>query len=324
MQSWWKVILLSRDVMMAAACGVDDASGLDKTVIELYEAGRFSEAIPAAQQALALREKTLGTEHPAVAQSLNNLASLYQKQGRYAEAEPLHKRSLAIWEKAPCGDHPDVASSLNNLAELYRNQGRYAEAEPLYKRSLAIWESALGRDHPDVALSLNNMASLYHNRARYEDAEPLYRQSLAIREKALGRDHPQVAQSLNNLAELYRQQDRYAEADPLHGRSWAIEKVLRASRDRDDRSRRRKTATGTWLYDRTVPMEITIWATPAHLAFERFDDEDGFLLIDSRPIPETRDGFLYSCAPSPGGQYLTIDEAKAAADAQPWGPVKWD
>ncbi len=92
---------------------------------------------------------------PDVALSLNNLASLYDKQGRYADAEPLYKRSLAIWEKALGPDHPNVATALTNLAELYTNQGRYAEAEPLYMRSLAIREKALGADHPDVALSLN-------------------------------------------------------------------------------------------------------------------------------------------------------------------------
>ncbi len=32
-------------------------------------------------------QKTLGPEHPNVAQSLNNLAELYRAQGRYGEAE---------------------------------------------------------------------------------------------------------------------------------------------------------------------------------------------------------------------------------------------
>ena len=66
-------------------------------------------------------EKTLGSDHPNVATSLNYLARLYNRQGHYAQAEPLHKRALAIREKALGPDHPDVASSLNNLAELYRS-----------------------------------------------------------------------------------------------------------------------------------------------------------------------------------------------------------
>jgi len=39
----------------------------------------------------------LGAEHPDVAQSLNNLASLYYSQGRYSEAELLYLRTLAIF-----------------------------------------------------------------------------------------------------------------------------------------------------------------------------------------------------------------------------------
>ena len=128
-----------------------DAAALNQQVTQLYNQGHYSEAIPLAQRALAIREKALGPDHPDVAASLNNLAVLYRVQGRYAEAEPLFKRALAIKEKAFGPDHPDVALSLNNLALLYQNQGRYADAEPLYKRALAIKEKILGPNHPDVA-----------------------------------------------------------------------------------------------------------------------------------------------------------------------------
>ena len=203
------------------------ADELNRRVDELYRAGRSAEAISLAQQALAIREKALGGDHPAVAESLNNLAALYENQGRYSDAEPLYVRSLAINEKALGADHPDVALVLNNLALLYYNQGRYAEAEPPYKRALAIYEKALGPDHPAVALALNNLAVLYRDQGRYADAEPLYKRSLAIDEKALGPDYPDVARSLNNLAALYSEQGRYAEAEPLSKRSVEIrEKAL--------------------------------------------------------------------------------------------------
>jgi hypothetical protein len=83
-----------------------------------------------------------------------------------------------------------------------------------------------------------------------------------------------------------------------------------------------KVATGTWLYDRTVPMEVVVWAKPARLASSRFDEDDHF--VEASPIPETKDGFLYLYWPGRFGEYMTIEEAKAAADAEPWGPIKWD
>jgi tetratricopeptide (TPR) repeat protein len=73
-----------------------------------------------------------------VAESLNNLALLYDTQGQYAQAEPLYKRSLAIREKALGPDHPDVAVSLENLAALYRATKREKEAEKLEQRAATI------------------------------------------------------------------------------------------------------------------------------------------------------------------------------------------
>jgi tetratricopeptide (TPR) repeat protein len=192
---------------------------LNNAAYYLHERGRFAEAEPFQQRALAILERALSPDHPAFATSLNNLAALYHAQGHLAEAEPLFQRARAIRERTLGPDHPHVAQSLNNLAGQYRAQGRTAEAEPLLQRALAIFEHT---DHPDVAFSLNNLAGLYRDQGHLAEAEPLYRRALALRERALGPDHPHVAQSLNNLAELYRAQGHLAEAEPLYRRALAI------------------------------------------------------------------------------------------------------
>jgi len=188
----------------------------------LKDQGRYSEAELLHERALFIREGQLGANHPTVATSLNNLATLYCVQGRYSKAEPFYERALSIREGQLGADHPDIAQSLNNLAELYRSQGRYSEAKPLYKRSLSIYERQLGADHPTVATSLNNLAELYRSQGHYSEAEPLHRRALSIREGQLGADHPDIAQSLNNLANLYCTQGRYSEAKPLYERSLSI------------------------------------------------------------------------------------------------------
>ena len=206
----------------ASAQGLDEATAATQKVIQLYDQGRFSEAIPLAQRALAIREKALGPYHPDVAASLNYLALLYNNQGRYADGELLYKRAVVIREKALGPDHPDVAVSLNNLAVLYLEQGRYPDAEPLLKRSLAIREKTFGPDHPQIATALTNLAELYKDQGHYAEAEPLLKRSLAIDEKAHSPDHADVGVSLNNLAGLYVRQGRYADAEPLLKRSLAI------------------------------------------------------------------------------------------------------
>ena len=111
---------------------------LNQEMISLYQKGEYDRAVIVAKKALEVARKNHGENHPAVATSLNYLASLYYSQALYAQAEPLYKRSLAIREKALGPNHPEVATSLNNLATLYHSQGLYTQAEPLFKRSLTI------------------------------------------------------------------------------------------------------------------------------------------------------------------------------------------
>ena len=75
-------------------------------------------------QALELREKLFGPEHPAVAESLNNLGLFYQGRRRNAEAEPLLVRALKLKKKVLIPEHPHVAAGMNSLAVLFQAQGR--------------------------------------------------------------------------------------------------------------------------------------------------------------------------------------------------------
>ena len=100
--------------VLQAAAQSDDPDSLLNRIDNLYEQGKYKEAIPLSEQVVAIYEKSLGPEHPDTAQSLNNLASLYQRMGDYARAEPLFHRSLKIREKVLGPDHPITALALNN------------------------------------------------------------------------------------------------------------------------------------------------------------------------------------------------------------------
>jgi Tfp pilus assembly protein PilF len=56
---------------------------------------------PLFEQALAIREKVLGPEHPQTAMTLHNLASVLQAEGDFAGARVLLERALAMREKVP-------------------------------------------------------------------------------------------------------------------------------------------------------------------------------------------------------------------------------
>ncbi len=199
---------------------------LNKEVVELYNEGKFNEAILVAEQALTLAKSLHSGHHIDVATSLNRLAALYYFQKRYQEAEPVYKQALKMFQILFTDDHPNVASSLNSLAYFYNSQRRYSEAEPLYKQALKMLQRLFPGYHSDVATSLNNLAYLYDSQGRYAEAEPLYIQALEMTKRLFPGDHSDVATSLNNLAGLYNSQGRYAEAEPLYIQALEMTKRL--------------------------------------------------------------------------------------------------
>ncbi|MHC4133557.1 MAG: CHAT domain-containing tetratricopeptide repeat protein [Planctomycetota bacterium] len=127
----------------------------------------------------------LSEEHPAYAQSLNNLAHLYVSMREYAKAEPLFRQALEIRKKALGEGHPGYATSLNNLAWLYQSLGEYSKAAPLHRQAREICRRALGEEHPDYARSLHNLALLHESMGACAKAEPLLRKALGIYRRVL-------------------------------------------------------------------------------------------------------------------------------------------
>jgi len=221
-------LLLAVSILSAQEAELQKAKELNTQMEKFYEQEKYAEAIPLALEALRIRERALGPDHPDVVESLNNLAILYDAMGAYGQAEPLYQRALKIDEKALGVDHLEVAADLNNLAVLYYNMGAYGQAEPLYQRALKILEAKLCPDDPKVAQSLDHLAELYYNMGAYDQAEPLHQRALKILEAKLGPDDPEVAYSLDHLAKLYCTIGAYDQAEPLCQR---VLKILEAKLD---------------------------------------------------------------------------------------------
>ena len=144
-----------------------------KRCLQLYQIGKYSEAVPIAEEYIVVAAAKFGEQHPLYAGGLGALGTLYQALNRTGEAEPLFKRALSIKEKALGSDHVEVADALHDLAEFYRKHGRLSEAEPLYQRALSIVEAAAGPEHASVGMVLGNLAELYRIQGRHAEAETL-------------------------------------------------------------------------------------------------------------------------------------------------------
>jgi tetratricopeptide (TPR) repeat protein len=189
--------------------------------------GDYNRAILFAERTLSTREKILGSDHPDIALSLNNLGILFQKMGNLLEAKLCFERALVIRENTLEPDHPHTALSLNNLGGILQEMGDHVAARLHYERALAINEKILGPDNPKTASILNNLGHLLQKMGDVTAALPYFERALTINEKTLGPDHPNTAPSLNNLGMLLKAIGKLTEAKPFLERALAInEKTL--------------------------------------------------------------------------------------------------
>ena len=111
--------------------------------------GDYAKAEPLLKEALEIRQKVLGREHPDTATSLNNLAGALSGDGRLCESRAAVQRGAGrFYQKALGREHPDTATSLNNLAGLYEEMGDYAKAEPLFKEAWRFAKKSLAGSIP--------------------------------------------------------------------------------------------------------------------------------------------------------------------------------
>src|SRR4051812_21835217 len=94
-------------------------TNLNQQVSQLYQQGRYRQALPLATQACDLARGLSGENHPDLAHSLNNLADLHRELGYYTQAEQPYLHALKIKSAALGKEHPDYARSLNDLGRLY-------------------------------------------------------------------------------------------------------------------------------------------------------------------------------------------------------------
>jgi hypothetical protein len=96
------------------------------------ERSKLSEASPVLARAaseeaiheaeLRHREALLGPSHPDLADSLSNLAILYNQRGDFERAQPLYERALRIYEAVYGPSSTEVAHTLTDLAVLHLEQ----------------------------------------------------------------------------------------------------------------------------------------------------------------------------------------------------------
>ena len=165
-------------------------------------AGDASRAERLLTEALALYERTIGTENPDAAFALDNLGNVRRSAGDLIAAEKLFRRALALRRRLFGGEHPDVAVTLNNLAGALHLAGRLDEAEPLYREALEMQRKLLGAADPSAAQTAANLGYLLAAQGRRAEAVQLFGEAIAALEPVYGAADPLVEELSRARARL--------------------------------------------------------------------------------------------------------------------------
>jgi len=100
----------------------DPASTIDAAQ-QAAAAGDYAAAERLLRDAVATQEATLGSSHPDLATTLNNLAFVCERTGKVDEAESGYRRAHAIAVASLSPGHPFIKTSLSNLVEFCEARG---------------------------------------------------------------------------------------------------------------------------------------------------------------------------------------------------------
>lgn len=170
---------------------------LDRQGVLADRPGEYENAEALYKGAVSVKEKALGPDSPAVAQSLTRLAAMYDSLGNHANAEQLHNRALQIREKSLGKNHEEVANNMADLAASYAAAGRLKEAETTYNKLLARDQQVAGQSSAPVASDLTNLAKVQLLQGKKSDAEASQKRALEVKKKLPG---SQFIQALPSFA----------------------------------------------------------------------------------------------------------------------------
>jgi tetratricopeptide (TPR) repeat protein len=187
----------------------DHADLLNAMAIYLTGRGEASAAKSLFEQALTLKYRGYGPDHPELAVTLDNLGLILTRLGDMKAARELHMTALSIKTAAFGLMHPAVALTLNNLAAAQSAAGDYSAACDSLRQAVTIDQSTWGPGSTQTAATLRDLGIGMTNSGNAESAVEMLERSLAIYDAACGPASPQVAQTAGALAVTLNQLGRY-------------------------------------------------------------------------------------------------------------------
>lgn len=309
----------------------DERAALTLNLAEIERLqGRYDDAIPLYERAIALATKSLPPLDLAVFR--NQIASAYAEMGRPKDAELQYRQALAVADSASDVSPLVIAQIKNDLGVLLARQGRVDDGEKYLKEAITLREGVYGPNHPLVAVSLTQLAraqaSLFDEARvkptpRDRDAALLLDRALAILDSTEAEPEGRVDAGVARAQLYYREHRVDRAASTMAGALDAVE-ALRPHRGGGGAERIEFIRRYVDAYDQMTAWQIELNEPASALAYSErrrarvlVDRLTGTTAITSEPISPEALERLRAEKRDLEKQLGTCEEKSRALHAQP-------
>ncbi len=176
------------------------AAALAQLADVYYDQGRYAEARPLYEEALAIQRDTGGKRTPEVAALLWDLGGVKRNSDDLAGAEATDREALQIFVATKGDDSREATWVRESLAIICSQQGRTAEAAAM-QTPVAAWRQAHdGLDHPETINARYNLATYLLRLGQIAEAARIEADVVERQRRVLGPRHDRLAAGLRVLA----------------------------------------------------------------------------------------------------------------------------
>jgi CHAT domain-containing protein/tetratricopeptide (TPR) repeat protein len=176
-----------------------------------------------------LQRLALGDDHPHVAFTINELATLLRQQNDFPAARQQLEQVLNIYVHTYGQEHLETIAALNHLGILAEDVGDYPLANKHYQQVLAYF-----RKQPpssNLVSILTNVANMQIRMGEYDAARSKLQEALELCLKIHGAQHEKTAGLYNNYGTLLKDLGDYAEARNAYEKSLDIRRQTLGTKD---------------------------------------------------------------------------------------------
>jgi non-specific serine/threonine protein kinase/serine/threonine-protein kinase len=201
------------------------------------------------REAVAIRRRALGDNHPLVARALENQSEFLMHAGKVDQTLEVLQQVLAIRQRGLGPESAPVGRTWVALGPVYAKANRFGESETAFETGIGILRKRLGDHHPDIASALKDYADLRVRQNKLADAEKLAREGLAIRQERLGASSPGTVASQVALADILRARKSHRGFPEAEGLLLAARSAASDARGSSDAGALKATQSLAMLYD---------------------------------------------------------------------------